>query len=92
MALIDTYAAQTLVELRQERGLSPEALALAIAEEAKGLSFGQRGAVDAHTIRRIERHGHVPGIRVAFVLANYFGKRPDEIWDPRRARREVMSA
>lgn len=91
MALIDTYAAQTLVDLRRSHGLSPEALAAAISRDSLARGFGNRGAVDAHTIRRIERHGHVPGIRIAFVLANYFDKRPDEIWDERRARQEARA-
>lgn len=91
MPLIDTYAAGRLTELRESQGLSPEALAYEINRAALTKGFGRRGAVDAHTIRRIERQGHVPGVRVAFVIASYFGMVPHELWVPTH-RRERASA
>lgn len=89
MALIDTYAAGRLTELREAQGLSPEALAVAINLAATQKGLGQRGAVNAHTIRRIERHGHVPGVRVAFVITSYFGMLPHELWQPTNRRSQV---
>lgn len=80
MALIDIHAAGRITEMRESRGMSPEALALDIADHAASEGWGQRGAVNAHTIRRIERQGHVPGPRVAFVMASYFGMTPHELW------------
>lgn len=82
MALIDIHAAERITLMRESRGMSPEALACDIAEHAMSEGWGQRGAVNAHTIRRIERTGHVPGPRVAFVMASYFGMVPHELWEP----------
>jgi len=92
MPLIDFHAAQLLTEMREERGLSPEALAqqIAVRRDIAGLPTG-RGTVDAHTIRRIERHGHVPGPRVAFVLAAFFGMRPNELWRPVHRRKAIAA-
>jgi len=84
--LIDHAAAQRIRELREIRGFSPEALAAAIKDASKNAPWGERGAVDAHTIRRIEKHGHVPGPRVQFVLARFFDLTPHELWQPRRSR------
>lgn len=84
--LIDHAAAQRIREMREARGYSPEALSAAIKEAGKDAPWGDRGAVDAHTIRRIERSGHVPGPRVQFVLANYFDLTPHELWLPQRSR------
>jgi ribosome-binding protein aMBF1 (putative translation factor) len=86
MSLIDIHAAQRIQEMREARGLSPEALAADIATHALSAGWGRRGSVDAHTIRRIERHGHVPGPRVAFVMASYFGMPPHELWEARNRR------
>lgn len=91
MALIDTYAASRLTELREQRGLSPEALAIEINAAALAAGLGSRGAVDPHTIRRIERHGHVPGVRVAFVISSYFELVPHELWHPGNRRGRVAS-
>ncbi|HVJ27443.1 MAG TPA: hypothetical protein VM493_07855, partial [Vicinamibacterales bacterium] len=67
-------------------GYSPEALASAIKEAGKDAPWGDRGAVDATTIRDIERVGRVPGPRVQFVLARYFDLTPHELWQPSRTR------
>lgn len=91
MALIDHYAAHRLRDMREERGLSPEALAREIVAQAKRESWGSRGVVDPHTIRRVERHGHVPGPRIMFVLAAYFGMRPHEMWVPANRRQDVAA-
>lgn len=74
---IDLDGAMALRELREARGLTPEALAADIARMAY-----ERGSVDASTIRRIEKFGHVPRPRVAFVLAAYFEMVPHELWPP----------
>jgi DNA-binding XRE family transcriptional regulator len=84
--LIDHAAAQRIREMREAQGYSPESLAAAIKAAAADAPWGERGAVDAHTIRRIEKHGHVPGPRVQFVLANYFGLTVHELWEPRASR------
>ena len=80
MPYTDRVAAQILKQLREDSGLSPEALALEIRQAARTAPWGNRGAVDAHTIRRIEADGHIPGPRVRFVLAHYFDVQPNEIW------------
>jgi hypothetical protein len=90
MAFIDHFAAQRLRQMREEAGLSPEAMADQIRRAAKTAPWGDRGAVDAHTIRRIERRGHVPGPRVQFVLSNFFGTQMRDIWVP--ANRQVAMA
>lgn len=87
MPMVDFAAAQRIREMREARGYSPEALASAIREASKDAPWGDRGAVDAHTIRRIERSGHVPGPRVQFVLSQFFGfAAPHELWLPRSSR------
>lgn len=93
MALFDQGAADDLADRRKALGLSPENLADAIALESVRSPWGERGRVNAHTIRRIEATGHVPGVRVQFVLAAYFGLVPHQIWKPGRARtREATAA
>jgi hypothetical protein len=86
MPLIDHIAADKLIHLREARGLSPEGLSLAIKRAAPDAAWRERGAVDAHTIRRIERRGHVPSPRVRFVLAQFFDIEPGEIWAPHNRR------
>jgi hypothetical protein len=85
MAFTDYTAADKLRELREAAGYnSAEALATAIrlaAPKAKA-TWGKRGTVDAWTIRKIEE-GHVPGPRIRFVLAGYFGCEQNEIWQSR---------
>lgn len=80
MSLIDIHAAERIVEMREARGLSPESLADDISRHALTNGWGVRGSVNAHTIRRIERKGHVPGPSVAFVIASYFETVPHDIW------------
>lgn len=98
MPFIDPEASALIRELREQRGLSPEALADEIdAMIAREGDAWKRGSVDAYTIRRIEgipgradRPGFVPGTRVQFVLAYYFDLLPHEIWKP--ARRVKVTA
>lgn len=92
MPMIDFAAAEAIREMRVELGFSPEALAAAIKERAKDAPWGDRGAVDAHTIRRIEKHGHVPGPRIQFVLAAFFDQSPHDIWQTRRYHRAKEAA
>ncbi len=83
MAFTDHHAAEKLRELREAAGYnSAEALALAIRLAAPEAEWGKRGTVDAWTIRKIEQ-GHVPGPRIRFVLAGYFGCSQSTIWEPR---------
>lgn len=85
--LIDHVAAQRIRDQREIMGFSPEALSAAIKEASVDENWGGRGAVDAHTIRRIENTGHVPGTRVQFVLARFlFEETPHEVWQPRPSR------
>jgi hypothetical protein len=89
MPYIDTEAAALVRQLREKRGLSPEAMskrisALAVAERS------ELGGVDPFTIRRIEgrpekrKPGMVPSVRVARVVAGFFALEPDAIWKPDR--------
>lgn len=83
MPAVDYHAAALIAELREEQGLSQEGLARAIRRKAEGERwFKIHGAVDAFTIRRIERDGHCPSERVRLVIALYFGRQPREIWQP----------
>lgn len=83
MPFIDHVAARRLTDLREAAGHSPESLALAIRDAAGRNAWGERGTVDAHTIRRIEREGHVPGVRVRFVVAHFFDLPPHRLWQSR---------
>lgn len=85
MPFIDTYAADRIREMRDQRGLSPEALAREISKASRAHGW-ERGSVDAHTIRKIEGTGHVPTTRVRFVVSSYFGLLPHELWEPWRKR------
>jgi ribosome-binding protein aMBF1 (putative translation factor) len=71
--MVDFAAAQRIREMRESQGLSPEALAAAVKEAAETAPWGNRGAVDAHTI-------------VQFVIANFFGVVLHDLWEPRRGR------
>jgi len=77
--------ATTAVILKQL--LSQEGLARAIQREARSRGwFKLHGAVNAFTIRRIERDGHCPSERVRLVIALYFGCQPRDIWEPQNRR------
>lgn len=80
MPYINPTAARRLRTMREERGLSPEALAYVIAQLAEVKGWGNRGTVDPHTIRRVEKTGHIPGVRVQFVLAFWAQTVPHEFW------------
>jgi DNA-binding XRE family transcriptional regulator len=83
----DHVAAARLVELREDAGLSQEALAHAIKRYAQEQDWYKlHGAVDAFTIRSIERDGHCPSERVRLVIALYFGAQPRSIWQPQNRR------
>ncbi len=58
-----------LRELRQERGITQEELA-----EALG--------VTRQTIIAIEKGKYDPSLRLAFKIAQFFGKRIEEIFEP----------
>lgn len=83
MPFVDPEAALLLQELIESRGYSPEQLAEAITERSKQNGW-ERGTVDAHTIRRVLSHSHVPGVRVRLVIATFFDRPPHEIWKPSR--------
>lgn len=90
----DIYAAEKLCNLREAKGLSQEALANAIRQFAKDNDWYKTyGAVDAFTIRRIERDGHCPSERVRFVIATFFGTTPGKLWKPinRRPVEELVA-
>lgn len=86
-AFTDYRAAERVQELREAAGLSQEGLAAAIKREAKSRGWYKlHGAVDAYTVRRIERDGHCPSERVRLVIALYFECQPREIWEPQNRR------
>jgi len=60
-----------LRELRQERGITQEELA-----EALG--------VTRQTIIAIERGKYDPSLRLAFKIAQYLGKKIEEIFEPEK--------
>lgn len=70
----DPYAAALVRELRVDRGLTPETLSYAIYRSNPGFP------VSGRTIRRIEREGTVPSVRVMFGIAQAFGMVPSQIW------------
>jgi hypothetical protein len=83
MAFTDHHAANEIRSLREAAGYnSAEQLATAIRIAAPKAPWGKRGTVDAWTIRKVEE-GHVPGPRIRFVLASYFGRDQTDIWQPR---------
>lgn len=92
MPFTDSHAAERLVELREAAGLSPEHLAKEITAMAKSAGW-TKGAVDAYTIRRIEKDPYpVPTVRVQFVIAHYFGLAPHELWQPRYRKLRIKEA
>lgn len=81
MPFIDWQAANTVRDLREDAGLSQEGLANAV--KRRGLAEGwyrEHGALDAFTVRAIEKHGHVPGQRIKVALALFFGVSHRQIW------------
>lgn len=66
-------AAELIRRLRIDEGLTPEALAFAIARDGAG-------TVSGRTIRRIEREGAIPTVRIQFALARHFDMVPSQIW------------
>lgn len=67
------HAGRLICELRTDLGLSPEALSHAIY--AAGF-----GTISSRTIRRIERDGLIPRVRVQFALAQFFDRSVTSIW------------
>lgn len=89
MPYTDHRAADRLRELREDAGLSVEGLATAIRTKARSEGWtkpGGHGAIDAFTLRRIERDGHCPSERKRLVLALYFGLGPRDLWMPANRR------
>lgn len=89
MPFTDSIAAQRLTELREDRGLSQEGLAVAVhryAKEQGWLKPNGLGAVTADTIRSIERTGHCPSERVRLVLALFLNVPVRDLWEPRNRR------
>jgi DNA-binding XRE family transcriptional regulator len=83
MAFTDYIAAEKIRDLREGAGYnSAEALAGSIKVKTPTADWRHRGTVDAWTIRMVER-GHVPGPRIRYVLAAYFGVAISDIWQPR---------
>ena len=78
----DLPAAELLQELREAKGLSPEQMPFAMLRAGVEPVSGQ-------TIRRIERIGAVPQVRVKFALAEFFERDIKEIWTVRRRARVV---
>jgi DNA-binding XRE family transcriptional regulator len=87
MPFTDHFAATRLIELREQAGLSQEGLAQALKRKAREEGWYKlHGAVDAFTIRRIERDGHCPSERVRMVIALFFDCQPRDIWQPQNRR------
>lgn len=91
MALIDQGAAHELTCLREAAGFnSPEELAAAITRAARTAQWGTRGTVNAWTLRQIEKYGRVPGARIRFVIAHFFGVSQNDIWRPGAGRDQTV--
>jgi DNA-binding XRE family transcriptional regulator len=75
-------AADLIHRLRIDEGLTPEALAFHITRQGAG-------TVSGRTIRRIEREGAIPTVRIQFAIAQHFEMVPSQIWRP--ARRQVAA-
>jgi transcriptional regulator with XRE-family HTH domain len=78
----DVAAARMLIELREQRGLSREALPHAMA--MAGLRRDRIPSVK--TLWRIEELGHTPSIGVKFALAEFFDRPLHSIWPPHEPR------
>lgn len=77
----DTEAGHLLLELRLQRGLSPEEMPHAM--RVAGIEI--RNIPSSRTIRRVEA-GVVPQVRHQFGLAAFYERPLVAIWEPRRAR------
>lgn len=73
----DRNAGLRIKKLRIDHGWTPEALSYAIYELNPSFS------VSGRTIRRVERDGVIPTVRVQFGIAQAFGLVPSEIWGTR---------
>ena len=80
----DRHAGRHVRELREDRGLTPEQLSYEISKQYPDYP------VSGRTIRRVEREGAIPTVRVKFGIARAFGKVPSEIWCS-HARRPVAA-
>lgn len=81
----DEKAGKLVRELREARGLSPEAMAAEMFR-APGIR-----AVGSRTIRRIE-DGNVPIIAIQFALAAFLERDLRDIWKPRARVRQKVAA
>jgi hypothetical protein len=78
----DQGAGDLLADLRVERGLTREDVPHAM----------RKAGIDRHripspkTLWRIETKGHVPGVRIQFALAQFYGREVRSIWAPQRRR------
>lgn len=70
----DRHAARRIQELRIDRGWTPEALSYEISKKLPSYPVSSR------TIRRIERVGAIPTVRVMFGIAQVFGLQPSDLW------------
>jgi transcriptional regulator with XRE-family HTH domain len=76
----DTAAGDRVRRLRINQGLGIRDLARAIEE--KGVEAGydrERVCVSEDTLALLEK-GHIPGPRIKFAVAHYFGLRPGQLW------------
>lgn len=74
----DSHAAQLLIELREQRGLSREQLPHAMA-----MARIQRTRIPSvKTIWRIEELGHVPSIGIKAAFAEFYERDLHTIWPP----------
>lgn len=87
----DRRAADYLRELRESRGLSPQQLASAITRIATKTADAHPYTVSTRTIYRIEEEWAVPGPRIKFALAEFFGVPMADIWRPVRSRQKVAA-
>lgn len=76
---MQTRIAQTgqwLRELRESRGLSPEAVPMAMLRAG----IERRNIPCARTIRRVEGSGRMPTVRYAFGLAQFYEVGLHDLW------------
>lgn len=70
----DRHAAALIRQMRVDRGLTPEGLSYEIYRAAPA------APVSGRTIRRIEKEGVIPSVRVMFGIAQAFEMVPSQIW------------